>query len=65
MRVYLNDEKKIVDPRLLYNILQGLKAFCGNSIVAKIEKCLIHSRTAELILGLNTNVGNCSQGFNT
>ena len=28
MKVYLNDEKKFVDPRLLYDILRGLKALC-------------------------------------
>ena len=28
MKVYLNDEKKSVDPRLLYDILRGLKALC-------------------------------------
>ena len=28
MNVYLNDEKKSVDQRLLYDILQGLKALC-------------------------------------
>ena len=26
--VYMNDEKKSVDLRLLYDILQGLKALC-------------------------------------
>ena len=29
MKVHLNDEKKSVDPRLLYDILQGLKALCA------------------------------------
>ena len=28
MKVYLNDEKKSVDPWLLYDILRGLKALC-------------------------------------
>ena len=27
--VYLNDEKKFVDPRLLYDILRGLQALWG------------------------------------
>ena len=26
--LYLNDEKKTVDPPLFYNILRGLKALC-------------------------------------
>ena len=30
MKVYLNDEKKSVDPQLLYDILRGLKALCEN-----------------------------------
>ena len=29
MKVYLNDEKKSVDPRFLYDILWGLKALCA------------------------------------
>ena len=29
MKIYLNDEKKIVDPRLLYDILRGLEALCA------------------------------------
>ena len=31
MKVYLNDEEKIVDPRLLYDILRGLKALCDSA----------------------------------
>ena len=36
MKVYLNDEEKYLDPRLLYDILRGLKALCDT--VAKLNK---------------------------
>ena len=32
MKVYLNDEKRSVDPRHLFDILRGLKALCAKSI---------------------------------
>ena len=35
MKVYLNDEKKSVDPRLLYDILRGLKALCATILFVK------------------------------
>ena len=42
MKVYLNDEKKSVDPRLLYDILRGLKALC-------VRLATIHSTLISLI----------------
>jgi hypothetical protein len=34
MKLYLNNEEKSVDPRLLYDILRGLKALCDNTRTA-------------------------------
>jgi hypothetical protein len=43
MKVYLNDKKTFVDPRLLYDILWGLKALCGNTTMQTFDidqKCV-------------------------
>ena len=48
MKVYLNDEKKSVDPWLLYDILLGLKSLCGS-----VHMALFFIKLSEIKLPLN------------
>ena len=41
MKVYLNDEKKSVDPRLLYDILRGLNALCDTVGICSISETFV------------------------
>ena len=48
MKVYLNDEKKSVDPWLLYDILRGLKALQKKLVQQKIRPSITTSITEQL-----------------